>query len=333
MTLKEFWRILSKKELGQFYTKQSQYIMQGLLDIFPKDAIVVDPFAGEFDLLNLLSNKKEAYDIDPKNNETVKRNTLLNPPSYSGKWVITNPPYLARNKTEDKTLFDKYDLDDLYKISLKTIMTCEGGAIVLPINFLSSVSFDIRKDFLSNFVIQRVNVFQERVFEDTSYTVCSFNFIKRKNEEQEIDFFFFPEKEKETFVLKKEENYTFGGEIYNLKKSSVNVKRLLMGQQPNSNLFLYAVDTGTKGGEIRLEMKDYFYGKNTDRAFATIVLDKNFTKEEQEKIVTLFNEKLDHYRKKYRSLFLPNYRDKYRKRIPFKLAYLLISNCILNIEQ
>ena len=61
------------------------------------------------------------YDIEPKKDGIVKKDTLLNPPDYQGKFVITNPPYLARNKCADKTLFDKYQTNDLYKCFIKVI--------------------------------------------------------------------------------------------------------------------------------------------------------------------------------------------------------------------
>ena len=39
----------------------------------------------------------------------IKRDTILNPPNYNNKFIITNPPYLARNKSKDKTLFKQID--------------------------------------------------------------------------------------------------------------------------------------------------------------------------------------------------------------------------------
>ncbi len=58
MSSKNLYRVM-KKELGQFYTKNSQYITDDLLPIFPEDALIIDPFAGEWDLLKLVPNKKK----------------------------------------------------------------------------------------------------------------------------------------------------------------------------------------------------------------------------------------------------------------------------------
>ena len=117
----------SKKTLGQFFTTNSKYIVGDLLKVFPDKATIVDPFAGNWDLLNLIKDKHkvEAFDIDPKNKETIKKDTLLKPGDYKGKWIFTNPPYLARNKNKDKTLYDKYDTNDLYTFSHQMIIIFE----------------------------------------------------------------------------------------------------------------------------------------------------------------------------------------------------------------
>jgi len=329
---------INKKKLGQFYTKNSKYITQGLIDFVDKNIDIIDPFCGEWDLLNLFNNNTYGYDIDPKNDKTIKRDTLLNPLNYENKAVVTNPPYLAKNKNKEKIIYEKYKTDDLYKAALLSIIGCKEGIIITPLNFFSSSDKKIRDKFLSKYKIKRVNVFEETVFDDTTYTVCSFYFYKEDNTKQDIDFIFFPDKKKIKITLNKEDGYSIGNEIYNLKKSDVKISRLLIGdKEPNSRLFLNAIDTGSKGGEIKLSIKEPYYGKKTDRAFATIVLDKDFSIEEQEKICHYFNKTLNYYREKYNSMFLSNYRNSTktmaRKRISFKLAYSIISYVIYKYIQ
>lgn len=325
----------SKKQLGQFYTTNSEYITQNLLEVFPKNAIIVDTFVGEGDLIKLVSNETEYYDIDPKIEGTIERDSLLNPIDYTGKWVFTNPPYLAKNKNKDKTIYEKYDTDDLYKASLITILGCEGGVIILPLNFFSSDNGDIRDIFLSKYEVIKVNVFEETVFEDTSYTICAFSFIKKDNIEQTVNFTFFPSKEELNIKLLKSSKYKIGSEIYELKQSTTKIGRLTLGNpKPNSKIFLKAIDTGTEEGMLGLSIsEEAFYGKNTDRAFATIIFDRDFTEEEQAFLVEEFNKKIAKYRQKYRSMFLTNYRNSTkilaRKRISFRLVYSILSNIIL----
>ena len=116
----------TKKQLGQFYTTNYEYILDGII-IPKKIKHIVEPFVGNGDLLKYInkSGKKykiEHYDIDPKMINTIQQDTIKNPPEYNNKFVITNPPYLARNKSSDKELFNLYDTNDLYKCFLIEII-------------------------------------------------------------------------------------------------------------------------------------------------------------------------------------------------------------------
>lgn len=317
-----------KKSLGQFYTKNSEYILKDLIKEIPESDIIIDPFSGEWDLLRLFKNKKIAYDIDPKNNDTIKNDSLLNPKNYSDSWIITNPPYLARNKNKDKTIYDKYQTDDLYKCSLKTFSSAKGGIVIIPVNFFCSEDDSIRNYFLSQFRVNKVYVYEEQVFEDTTNSVCAFHFKKEENiETQNIEFIFFPSGEIENFELKKEEGFRVGYEIYNLPYK-VLPKRLMQGQSPNSNIFCFCVD-GKNDNKIHLSLKEPFYGISTDRAFATLIFDKEYPLHIQEEIVQEFNKRIKYYREKYHSLFLTTYREESRKRIGFDLLYRIIGNILL----
>lgn len=80
----------SKLSLGQFYTKNVDYLFQEFEK--PKGKII-EPFAGQGDLIKWCGEDVEAYDIDPKAPQIIKRDTLLFPPDYQGKFVITNLPH------------------------------------------------------------------------------------------------------------------------------------------------------------------------------------------------------------------------------------------------
>ena len=329
-----------KKELGQFYTKNAEYIVGNLLSIFPSTATIVDPFAGEGDLIRLLPfSVIEEYDIDPKRGTTIRQDTLLNPPNYKSKWILTNPPYLARNKTKNKMLFNKYQLDDLYKISIKTIIGCKGGVLIVPINFFSCRDGSVRNQFLNNYRVIKVNVFEEQIFSDTTYTICSFSFVEKSFAEvsSSVSFTFFPSLENKDIQISEENSYIIGNEIYNLPKGRVRVSRLLKDKESSgyiSNIKLYAIDSGSNKGRIRLEYEpDHFYGKSTDRGFATLVFSEELTHSEELSIIWKFNENLEKYRERYHSLFLTNFRNSTvsyaRKRIDFDLAYRIISNLLV----
>ncbi len=333
---------MSKKQnLGQFYTTNSQYIIGNLINEIPEGSTIIDPFAGNFDLLNLFYDKynKIAYDIDPKNNFTIKRNTILDPPDYRNSYIITNPPYLARNKNKDKTIYDQYSVNDLYKAFLKTIFECNGGVIILPLNFLCDEDNDIRLRFFSNFTITNLNIFEETVFDDTSYTVCSFSFIKKQGSKNIINSILYPSKTKSTIEIDKKYGYRIGGEFYNLIdiESKIKVSRLIKNskQIPNTNINLRAIDTGGKDGRISLYIGENLYGLTTDRSFATIILSENYSTDIQKYIVEEFNRFIEENRTKYNSLFLTNFRNSTknyaRKRISFETAYKIIQYIINNL--
>ncbi len=336
-----------KKKFGQFYTTNASYIVSSdLLEVFPEDCVVIDPFAGKWDLLNLLSNhKREAFDIDPKNKETTLRDTLLNPPSYSGKWILTNPPYLAKNKNKNKSIYDLYSVSDLYKAAIKTSSKVSGGIFIVPLNFFCDEDESARIEFLKKFEIKKIRVFEEQVFDDTSYTICAFSF-SRANEtlkQQKLTIEFLPSGEKKSLNVSLDSGYRVGYEFFKSLEevSEVKISRLLKRSKRRSNLniSLRAIDTGSKDGRIKLEYdENHYYGKDTDRTFASLECSKFISERDQKRIIKEFNDLLESYRDRYHSLFLTNFRNSTseyaRKRISFDVAYKLVRHVIkkLNID-
>jgi len=323
-----------KQEFGQFFTKNAQYIIGNLVQDIPNGSTIVDPFAGQKDLLFLFKNFNiEAFDIDPRFNDIIEQDTLLNPPNYKNKFVVTNPPYLARNKNSNKFLYDKYGVNDLYKMAILSIMECSGGIIIVPTNFFCGDDKSLRTRFLSEFKILNINIFEETVFEDTQVPVCSFSFIKEKNSEQIIKPKFFPSGECFNFYINKKNNYTIGDNFYETLKIGHNytkISRLNLDiNKKYSNIYLQAVDTGSQSGRIKLIYNTTpYYGKISDRSMATICFDRTFTEEEEKTIIYYFNIILEEFRKEYHSMFLTNFmnstKEYMRKRISFEYAYKLI---------
>lgn len=338
-----------KQQLGQFYTRNADYICQNLISIFPENAIVVDPFAGEWDLLFLVADNRpttelEGYDIDPKNDMTQRRDSLKNSIALGGKWVVTNPPYLAKNKSENKTHFLNYDTTDLYKCAIKMLAgfgnnsPCEGGILIVPLNFFSDNDDAARKYFLSRYEIVTLNIFEEQVFEDTSYTVCSFSFIKKENDEQDIQTHFVPSGEQKRFRVRSADGYRIGEDfIYKataINSTTIRVGRLVKGKPiPDgwsiTSLFVRAIDTGTTEGRIKLQIRDEpYYGKDSDKTFATLICSRQLTEDQLHRIVRYFNNFLEGERRKDHSMFLTNFRNSTReyarKRLDFASIYKLV---------
>ena len=350
----------NKQKLGQFFTTNYKYILSNL-SIPNNITKIIEPFCGNGDLLNFFDTQEiepnsisgahlknmdifercknkytlECYDIEPKHKYIIKRDTIKTPPNYSNAFIITNPPYLSRNKSENKEMFDKNDVNDLYKCHIKDLLTNNpiGGIIIIPLNFFCSIrnmDIELRKKFLNTFIIKQLNIFEEQVFDDTTYTVCSFQYEYKPNSNQSIPITIYPSKKKLSFLLNEENNYTIGGEIYNIEDNEdYKITRLLEKETPNTNLVLKAIDDN-ENSKIKLEYVSddkIYYGKISARTYATLTITPKISDEIQKKIANEFNEYLNEKRDKYNSLFLTNYRESKkiaRKRISFDLAYKIV---------
>ena len=353
-----------KKTKGQFYTVNSKYILDGLQGP-PENTQIIEPFAGKGDLIEWLTNpfmigdrqsdnnkdQIEAYDIDPKKEGIIRRDTLLDPPDYTDKWIITNPPYLARNKCDIKTVFDKYDTNDLYKCFITSLTqknACKGGIFIIPVGFfLSPRDIDVRcrNNFLSMYRLTKVKYFEEDVFPDTSTTVVAFSFEKSQIllTEQTVEWILMPSGKTQNFTLSAANDWIIGGDIYNLPitnpNQNIKIRRYVEGQtiKPDEQLTcltLTALDSGKEAGRICLEYKEgYKYNaKESSRAYATLCIQGiKLSVEQQIDISTRFNKIIEDKRAETWSLFLPQFRESKeyaRKRIPFELAYKIVLHLI-----
>lgn len=335
----------NKSELGQFYTTNYEYILSNM--IIPKDVkTIIEPFVGNGDLLKFIKHKYtlEIYDIDPKLVNTIKRDTLLNPPDYKDKFVLTNPPYLARNKSKNKTIYDKYDCNDLYKCFISSIIMnqCLGGIIIVPLNFLSSIrkaDVKLRKNFVEKYSIESINIFEEQVFDDTSYAVCSIYFVKKTdNNNTDIRTYIYPSKKEMNISLTFDNNFTIGGEIYNIPQNSkIKVERATKKTKKNiTNILLKCIDDNINNRlGFKIVSNENRFIDNTEklsaRSYATLVINKTLTLEEQTDLVDKMNNYILENRIKYNSLFLTNYRESNtiaRKRISFDLAFKICNYMI-----
>jgi hypothetical protein len=349
---------VQKKNKGQFYTVNVNYILEGFN---PPTTNVIEPFAGKGDLLKWVESFNHAqklaiekYDIDPKCDDCMKRDTLLDPPNYTNKFVLTNPPYLARNKSSDKTIFNKYNTNDLYKCFLLSLCIdsledrCAGGIIIIPAGFFFSprdIDVYCRNKFLSMYKLTKVKYFEESVFPDTPTTVVAIQFVRSERvlEEQEVLWNFLPADSNKLIKMTKANDWIIGGDIYKLPiNHTLRISRYISGYNMKTgeqltNMTLNALDSGKTDGKIGLTYKKNFVyqAKDSSRSYATLIIKgKILNDDEQVKVCSLFNTFLEEKRTTYNSLFLPQYRESKeyaRKRIPFDLAYSIV-NYILCYE-
>lgn len=345
-----------KKKLGQFYTKNYEYILQKMY--VPETVkILIEPFCGEGDLVKFAKNNQsvlelECYDIQPKYDYIIKRDTLQNPPDFNGKFVLTNPPYLARNKCGEKRTFDMYKENDLYKCFIKIICetnnTCDGGILIVPLNFFCSLRKQdtlLKEKFIKNYEIIHLNIFEFPVFNDTSYAVCAFQFQKRVNllkTNFSCDIF---KKENivcsKVFDLNESNNYTIGGHMYNLPRSkNYFITRLTLKNEKeykSSNIFVNCLDDKNGVNKIKFEyLPEKKYVDDTEnlscRAFCTLIIFPFIDEIKQKLLVEKCNNFLNLEREKYESLFLTNYREGARKRISFDLIYSIVGYILVSLN-
>jgi hypothetical protein len=351
---------INKQILGQFYTTHHEYILQNMN--IPDNIInIIEPFTGNGDLITFIEKQQEnnnvnynieCYDIEPTKNYIIKQDTIKNPPSYNNKYIITNPPYLARNKSKIKSLFDKYDVNDLYKCVIKEILTnfCLGGIFIIPLNFWSSIrvaDIKLRQAFLEKYNVLLLNIFEEQVFDDTSYTICSFQFELKENSNGEnsnvLNIIVYPSKTIIKTELNSTNNFMIGGAIYNLKlKNNYKITRLTKKNKEkcNTNILVKCIDDNSNSqiGLSFVEDKDIYIDSTpnqTARTYATLIIEPKIDITKQQQLVIKFNNYLNEHRKKYNSLFLTNYReskDIARKRISFDLVYCITEYILDNFD-
>ena len=180
--------------------------------------------------------------------------------------------------------------------------------------------------------------FLDQKEEKATYTICTFQFQQKEEKTNEINIAIYPSKKKITTVLCKKNNYTIGGEIFNLKVSKkYTINRLIKGDKPNTNILVKCIDDNSEK-KICLKIvkdNDIYYDETpnkSSRTYATLVINPVIDIEKQKYIVEYFNKLLEKYRDRYHSLFLTNYReskDIARKRISFSLVYQIVGHLLL----
>jgi len=239
----------------------------------------------------------------------------------------------------------------LYKCVIKEILTnsCLGGIFIIPLNFWSSIrnsDINLRQSFLEKYHVLLLNIFEEQVFDDTTYTICSFQFeFKNNNNENSntLNTIVYPSKTIIKTQLNASNNFMIGGAIYNLQlKNNYKITRLTTKnkEKSNTNILVKCIDDNINSqiGLSFVEDNDIYIDdtpNQTARTYATLIIEPKIDKDKQQQLIIKFNNYLNEHRKKYNSLFLTNYReskDIARKRISFDLVYSISEYILDNFD-
>jgi len=326
--------------LGQHYSKEIELVApydDVLLTVAPNYK-VVDPFCGEghllFYYLDLFSPAEQLrlveskqvlfYDLYEKNIDYVKselshrynlssdllseickvNDSLLNPPSDPNFFIITNPPYLAKNVCKKSypedfaKYFDSAKENDYFEIALK-LYSAYPGVWIVPANLLSSdLMLSLRKKLINH--LSTIFIYQKKTFESTDISVCTF-YLNPKISENKKDINFINDKKSEvSFVISESGNLV---EEWDIIKSIPNALNVSQGYQDakieqgencvvlldteykkkeffisdshlsllKSNvLILRTTDTGTSGGELGLYTLEEIWGDDAKDALSLV---------------------------------------------------------------
>ena len=326
-----------KQRQGQYFTTNATELLKDLEDTV-RNAIVCEPFAGGGDLVEwCYSNGAQgvkAYDIQPQN-ETIIVNDSIRTPWYEGcDVVVTNPPYLSRNKNQDKRPYEQWGQSDLYKCHLASIVASDikEGIVILPSNFISESNSKIRDLFFSRFKLDFVRYYRYPVFDDATTGICVIKFsrwIPEAHMTVVIDTHYPDKVVSKDYQLRKEYGWLPGLEFFEYiyaDTQPLEVKILREGE--GTNILISLLTNGKYPLGAHYNDGETFYA--SEKTFTTyqVKVNTDMSEDIQRNVVDKYNKMLYTYMNKYESLFLANYMGAEQKIKSRRYSGLLLSRCI-----
>jgi hypothetical protein len=333
----------SKQALGQYFTSNADRILSGF-EKYVMGKTVIDPFAGAWDLLywakNHGANKVKAYDIDPKVENTVFNDSLLNPPEYSNALVVTNPPYLSANKSKGKykDIYAKWQQSDLYKCFLASLSKrgANEAIVIIPSNFFCESNIKARTELFSEYDILFAKYWRERVFDDATTGVCAFYLKRRKvlnPRVQNFNCLLLPENIEVDMHLEGDYGYIHGGaELASLNKQYKFEKATTNHDVVNTKIVVGCIDGGKYDLGFHInEGTPIKTAKTVITTFQVNTVGFELSDIQQRNVVTLANQRLYDMRKAYYSMFLSNYMGATQKIMSVSIAKSFLSDAVKNV--
>lgn len=335
----------SKQNKGQFFTKNATNLLSGYESLI-KDKKVIDPFAGDCDLLDWAETNGAlsvvGYDIEPRRETIQQRDTLLDVPVFKELFLLTNPPYLCSNKNKDKRVYEKWFHNDLYKCHMASFIDqdIEEGIIILPSNFISEGRAKIRTDFFRKYTLTRSDYYYYSVFPDATTGIVVFHFRKADFSKKRCFTMriHYSEKDIQEVKVELEEKYDWlwGKDFFDYINfhSTMKIEKWT-GKEKGylTNIVIGLLDKGKwKQGLSYNEGPPIICG---EKAFTTyqVILDRPITNEKQKEIVVEANKLMDYYRTKYHGLFLSNYMGATQKIWSRKFIHKIIEKLLLDRKE
>ena len=309
----------NKENFGQFFTTSDNWLYPQIKSFISNDK-VLDPFAGDGNIFKTLMkigmNDFRGMDID--DSLMWKANDGLISIPKTDRMIITNPPYLAKNSANRKSLdsykyFADNNCSDLYQIALIKMLESHNDIIaIVPETFINNPICEER--------LKSVTVVEDDLFSDTDCPVC---------------------------IICYDSKNSISTKVYKGKKYCCTLKQLKQFVKiPNNNI---QMEFNTRDGNIGLRAIDgtgkdcirfctpdklnYPIEKigNSSRAITIVKVDNP-------KIITECNRILKKYRADTYDLLLSPFKGnkktgERRRRLDFKTARAIIEEATKNVQK
>lgn len=306
-----------KQSKGQYFTTNCDEILSGYESIVSSKSII-EPFAGGGDLTSWAERNGavsvKEYDLEPCNSKTIQNDSIANPPDYSGRIVVTNPPYLSKNKFKgNKKVFERWDQNDLYKCHLASLSNgCEEALVIIPSNFLCESSPKARKILFENHYIESAKYWETPIFDDATTGICVLHLKKGKKPFQKFPMIIFPGGDRITMILEEKYGFLHGKDFFefiNMSNGNLRVIKTDVGMNPpNTNLVVGLLDNGIWNNGVRYNDGEPIYcSPKSFTTYQITLVGLEIGNSIQKDITNNFQLKFDKFRNQYKSMFLSNY--------------------------
>lgn len=320
-----------KQKTGSYYTTKADELLVGLENIV-SDANVIEPFAGGGDLTRWC--KKHGANTVIERDLIWGHDSILNPDFANADTVITNPPYLSKNKNKDKTPYNKWKQSDLYKCHMASLVSSdiEKGILILPSNFISESNSKIRDLFFSRFRLDHVKYYRYPIFDDATTGICVIAFSRWTPSNTmlvKIDTHYPDRIVSDEYELRSEYGWLPGVEFFQYIYDDPHpLKMNILREGRGTNILISLLTNGKYPLGAHYNNGDTFYA--SEKTFTTyqIKLDLNISENVQKNVIVQYNQKLSYYMNKYQGLFLANYMGANQKIKSRRYSNLLLSRCI-----
>lgn len=326
---------ISKKILGQFYTKKNRWLREHIKSfILEKECdIAYDPFAGNGDLLKLAKSfgikKTVGLDIDASRGYKVN-DSLINIPHIDNALVITNPPYLTNYSAKRKNIYqnvEKYFIhskyNNIYLIALEKILLAQEYVVaIIPETFINAY-FPYKPRLVS------VTIIEDNCFNDTETPICVVCFDGEYKSLDDIKVY-------------KNDIFLNSLKYYENLRMKPDKKIKMQFNDINGNIALRAIDTTNPKKMIQFMKKsvlDYNLKgiKGSSRLITLINFDK-VSDEELDDLIYECNVILNKFRNETDDVLLSPFKgnmknSKRRRRLDYETARAIIERAYYSIKK